>query len=174
MTFSLNPREFIRQVRTEQAKAKLYLQYLQRAEKAMEEAATLRKNETSPRWQANYDLIYAQILAYQARIYEYGAFLETFIRKPKVVPLTKGPNTKLVHWDIRTRKELVAEPISQPYIERADKRFRQVIADHPGTPWAERAQAELNRGFGVDLIPDYHSTVRRPSISGPIKPIPKL
>ena len=67
MSYSLNPAEFLKQARTEQTKAKIYLEYLHRAEKAMEEAANLRQQETSPRWQANYDLIYAQIIAYQAR-----------------------------------------------------------------------------------------------------------
>ena len=174
MSYSLNPAEFLKQARTEQIKAKVYLEYLHRAEKAMQEAANLRQQETSPRWQANYDLIYAQIIAYQARIYEYGAYLDTFIRKPKVVPLVKGPNTKLSHWDITTRKQLVAAEVSQPYIDKASKMFQQVIKDHPGTPWAERAQAELARGFGIDLVPDYNSTLPRPRISGPIQPIPKL
>ena len=175
MSFSLNPAQFVQQARTEQAKAKVYLQYLHRAETAMQEAAELREKETSPRWQANYDLIYAQIIAYQARIYEYGAYLEGFMRKPKVVPLTKGPNTKLVHWDITTRKQLVAESVSKPYIDKATMMFQQVIKNNPGTPWAERAQAELARGFGIDLIPDYDSTLRRSRpITGPIQPIPKL
>lgn len=175
MSFSLNPAQFVRQARTEQAKAKVYLQYLHRAEIAMQEAAELREKETSPRWQANYDLIYAQIIAYQARIYEYGAYLEGFIRKPKLVPLTKGPNTKLVHWDITTRKQLVAESVSQPYIDKATMMFQQVIKNNPGTPWAARAQAELARGFGIDLIPDYDSTLRRSrTITGPLQPIPKL
>ena len=135
----------------------------------------LRQQETSPRWQANYDLIYAQTIAYQARIYEYGAYLETFIRKPKVVPFQKGPNTKLSHWDITTRKQLVAASVSQPYIDKATTMFQQVIKNNPGTPWAERARSELARGFGIDLVPDYVSTLRRPRVSGrPIQPIPKL
>ena len=81
----------------------------------MEEAAGLREKETSPRWQANYDLIHAQIIAYQARIYEYGAYLDTFIHKPKAVPVDqKGPNTRnWSHWDITTRRELVAA-VDQP------------------------------------------------------------
>jgi hypothetical protein len=175
MSFSLNPVQFVKQARTEQAKAKVYLEYLHRAEMAMQQAAELREKETSPRWQANYDLIYAQIVAYQARIYEYGAYLEGFMRKPKVVPLTKGPNTKLVHWDITTRKQLVAESVSQPYIDKATTMFQQVIKNNPGTPWAARAKAELARGFGIDLVPDYDSTLRRSRpITGPIQPIPKL
>ena len=99
---------------------------------------------------------------------------DAFIRKPKVVPLAKGPNTKLSHWDITTRKQLVAVEVSQPYIDKATKMFQQIIKDHSGTPWAERAQAELTRGFGIDLVPDYNSTLPRPRISGPVQPIPKL
>ena len=40
-----------------------------------------RQHEASPRWQANYDLLYAQLIAYQARMYEYGAYLEEFLQK---------------------------------------------------------------------------------------------
>ncbi len=167
--FPLTAPEFVKAARTNQQKAILLLRYMAEAEKALAEGKQLREQEADPRWQANYDLIFAQLVAYQARIYEYGAALEDFIRNPKTAAPTNG-NLILVHWDIGTRKEVRTEE-SKPYIERATALFQKVKDDFPGTPWAARAQWELNRGFGVDLHPDYH----RPTVqvSNPI-PVPKL
>ena len=99
------------------------------------------------------------------------ASLEEFIKNPKTAPLTKSPNLRLVHWDVTTRKQILTEE-SKPYIERATELFNLVMANHPGTPWAGRAQRELNRGFGVDFRPDYDPPYLKPS--GKLIPIPKL
>jgi len=170
--FSTNPVEFVRQARTEQVKALVYLPYLARAQQELEKIRFLRQQEVSPRWQANYDIMLAQLIAYQARIYEYGAYLEYFIRNPKRSPLTKLPNLTLVNWDIRTRPQLLKADESQPYIDRATVLFQGVIRDHPGTPWSARAELELKRGFGVELIEDYEPPYFQPS--GTPIPIPKL
>jgi hypothetical protein len=173
MAFSRNPQEFVKQVRESQAKAKVYLDYLAGTQRVLEEAAEYRRQEVSPRWMANYDLIYAQVIAYQARVYEYGASLEAFLQNPRIVPLTRPPNLTLSHWDVITQKPTISGPVSQPYIEKATELFKLVIARHPGTPWAERASQELGRGYGIDLRPDYDPPPR-PRVSGPVIPIPKL
>jgi hypothetical protein len=49
--------------------------------------------------------------------------------------------------------------------------FQEVIANHPSTPWAARAEFELKRGFGCELIPDYDGP--HPTPTGPIIPVPK-
>ena len=55
MSFSLVPQQFVQQARQEQAKAKMHLQYMAEAEKALLDGALLREQEVDPRWQANYD-----------------------------------------------------------------------------------------------------------------------
>lgn len=171
--FSPTFEQFAREARREQAKARDYLVYLGRVQKALERGAHLREQEADPRWQANYDLIYAQLVAYQARMWEYNAALEAFVKKPPAVPLAKPPDLRLVHWNVTVRAQTLTKE-SRPYIERASELFRIVMDNHPGTPWAGRAHGELQRGFGVDFVPEY----RRPSPwSGPsdqLKPIPKL
>ncbi len=170
--FSIQFPEFVRQARIEQAKATKFLVYLANVQKAMEAGAQYREQEDDPRWQANYDLIYAQLVAYQARIWEYGASLEEFIKKPKTAPLTKSsPTRHLVHWDVVTRPQVLTEE-SKPYIDRANELFKLVISNHPGTPWAGRAQGEMRRGYGVDFRPDYDPPYLKPS--GKISPVPKL
>ncbi|MFO0867651.1 MAG: vWA domain-containing protein [Pirellulales bacterium] len=171
VTFSPQPDVFVRQAVESQLHARAYLPYLARAQRALEENRFQREQEPSPRWQANYDLIYAQLIAYQARIYEYGAYLEWFMKNPQVVPLTKAPNLTLTHWEIHTRKELLKEDESRPYIDKANELFDAVIHEHPGTPWAARARHEKSRGYGVGLVPVYEPPYPQPS--GPVIPIPK-
>jgi hypothetical protein len=170
--FSIDPQTFVQQARHEQGKAIVYLDYLARAEKEVAKLARARRNEASPRWQANYDLIYAQIVAYQARMYEYGAALEDFINKPKTAPRTRKPNLVHVHWDITTRQSIRTGDKVQPYIDRATSMFKQIVTEHAGTPWAARAQNELQRGFGIELVPDYEPPDK--PYSGTLIPIPKM
>ena len=169
MDFSLNPQQFVQQARTEQAKAKMHLQYMSEAEKRLIAGNLLREQEVDPRWQANYDLILAQLVAYQARIYEYGVALDDFIKAPKTAEPMRG-NRRLVSWDIRTIKKVRTEE-AKPYIDRARKLFTEVQRNHPGSPWSARAAWELRRGFGVDLYADYHAPYV--NVKNPMKP-PKL
>ena len=172
MEFSLDPARFVQQAKQEQVKAIRFIGYLGEVQKILEnDAAKHRDQEPDPRWQANYDLIYAQTVAYQARLYEYGVALEQFMQNPEIVPLTKSPNLTLVNWDAVTAKPIRAPEKSQPYIDRAKELFNDVIRNHPDTPWAERANWELRRGFGVRIAPDYDPPYRR--VSNP-SPLPKL
>jgi hypothetical protein len=156
--YSTNPQELVQQIRTNQQKAIQLLRYLADAQKAMEQGAKLREQEADPRWQANYDVINAQIVAYQARIYEYGAGLEPYLTKPPYAAATKAPNLVLAHWDVATRKQTLTKE-SKPYIDKANELLHQVVEAFPGTPWAARAEWEINRGFGVHLVPDYHEPI---------------
>lgn len=171
VSFSPDPQTFVDQVAAEHGKANVYLQHLLQAEKALEKIKTLREEESKPRWRANFDLTYAQMIAYQARVYEYGAFLDAFVKTPKRVPLKKPPDLRLLAWHITTRKQTLTGETIAPHVKRASELFEQVVKDHPGTPWAARAQWELNRGYGVDLVPYYEPEYK--DISDPI-PVPKL
>lgn len=167
-TYSKDPQQFLAQVRAEQSKAANMLRYLAEAQEVLEKAAIHREQEPEPRWQANYDLMIAQVVAYQARVYEYGAFLENFIQNPQTFPLQKAPNLTLNHFHIRTKKEIVTKD-AVPYIERSAELFKLVQQNHPGTPWAARAEWELKRGFGIDITPVYYGP---PKVVDPTKRIP--
>jgi hypothetical protein len=170
MTFSADPATFVTQVRIEQERAKQYVIYLDAAEKALEGMKKQRQREPLPRWQANYDLIFAQLLAYKVRIFEYGAYLENFINHPKRIdPLT--PTHQLHHWAIALRHETITGYLTSSYIERSRAGFEGVIREHEGTPWSGRAELELQRGFGVELNPVYYDpTPPPPSIEVPSVP----
>ncbi|MFT5526190.1 MAG: Sec-independent protein translocase protein TatA [Pirellulaceae bacterium] len=173
MYFSIVPQTFLQQARQEQQKAQLLLRYYGEAQKALEDGVHLREEEPEPRWRANYDLIHAQLIAYQARLWEYGVALEEFIQNPPIVPLTKQPDLRLVHWDIITQKTVRTEE-SKPYIERSSQLFEEIKIRYHGTPWAGRADQELKRGFGVGLRADYHRPYRVVPSGVVTIPVPKL
>jgi hypothetical protein len=179
------------QIKQEVAKSVVYLDYLAKAETTVGKMENVRKYEASPRWQANYDLLYAQLIAYQARMYEYAAFLDQFGKDleayiknpanpknafkppPKTRPAADSKSPALIHdeWHIRTRAKTITGDKIKPYVERATAQFKAVIDEHPGTPWAARADYELKRGFGVELVPIYD--IAHPAPTGTPIPIPK-
>lgn len=172
--FSPDPKTFVQQARTEQKKALIYLDYLARVQKVLEDQRSLRDSNDSIRWRANYDLIYAQVIAFQARVYEYGAYLEYFLNNPKSAEAIKGTR-KFVGWHITIRRPLLDEPKSGPYVKKATELFEEVANNYPGTPWAALAEKEMNQGYGVDLVSIYDPIIRGGGGGGgkPI-PIPKL
>lgn len=178
--YSIEPAEFAKQSVAEMAKAERYVRYLHKAEEALEAALPLRQREIYPRWQANFDLIYAQVIAYKVRVYEYGAYLHWFNTnaefrpKPALRPPQNNPNLT-THWDITTRAAILPtdkypRDKMEADIKKATELFNQIIKDYEGTPWANRAKWELARGFGVHVVQDWDD-IRRGQ--GGVK-IPKL
>ena len=82
-----------------------------------------RDGEYQTRWRANYDLLYAQLLAYQARVYEYGAALDHFIANPKTAPMYKSPKATLTNWAVHLCKETKADDVTAETIANANERF---------------------------------------------------
>jgi hypothetical protein len=175
----------VEQIRREVQKASVYLPYLERAEETVGKMQKERTYEASPRWQANYDLLYAQLIAYQARMYEHVAYLQEFAQdleayaknpqnpKNKFKPPAKTKSPNLIHdeWHLRTRAKTITGDKIKSHVQRSTALFKQIIKDHAGTPWAARADYELKRGFGVELVPWYD--VNHPDVKNPL-PIPKL
>jgi len=168
VTFPIAPQEFVKAALANQKTALGMLQYYEQAERALEKLKPLRNREYTPRWRANYDLMYAQIITYKVRIYEYGAYLEAFMKQPKLIKNPLGATKKTTHWDIRTRAETMTGDKTKDYVVMAKKMLEDVIKEHAGTPWAARAQWELARGFGVELIEAFYDPRR-----GIVK-VPKL
>lgn len=166
VTFPINRDEFAKAAIENQQKAIGLLRYFADCEKRLDKIRPLRAKEESPRWRANYDLMYAQILAYKVRIQEYGVYLGEFMKQPKLIKNPLGPNKKTTHWDINTRKEMLTGDKTKEDMEQAIAVLKQIIQDHAGTPWAARAQWELNRGFGVDLHEAFYDP-RRGTIKVP-------
>ncbi len=174
--FPLSLDQFKQAASTEQAISKRLIQYLHEAEQALVAIERLRNLEASPRWRANYDLMLAQVYAYQVRIYQYGLSLEAFVRNPLPIKNIYGPRRPTTAWHIRARKQLIEHPDAKidawmhEQIRLADAQYRKVIDEHIGTPYASRAQAELARGYGIWFDEHWDGDSRIRSTIKPPKP----
>jgi hypothetical protein len=153
--FSIDRDRFAQQAQTQMKRAQDMIVYLQAAQKAMEEVAPLKNRDASVRWRANYELIYAQTLSYQARLQEYGWYLAEFVKNPKAIENKFGAARPTNEWNTTLVKRLLKPEVTQELRDKSDQLYRQIVKDHPGTPWAARAEWELRRNFGVELVEGY-------------------
>lgn len=160
-----------RQTTIEAAKRFAQLTEMEKTLKAMEK---LRDRETEKRWQAAYDLMLAQTITYQVKAMEYQALLADMVQK-KPVPKRKPDKDVNVDWEVHHSSkswitaENVKELVDKKKVE-AEALLRKVIATHPDTPWADFAQFELNRGFGLD----YRERVLSTKYQERLKYVPKF
>lgn len=134
----------------EMKKAQSVIKYLQQAQKELEAVAGERAKETSPRWRANYDLLYAQVVAYQARLTEYGWQLAEAAKKLPPLKMAAGPRPT-TGWYVATVETLIKPTVSEPLRDKAAGLLREIQKEYPATPWAQAAKSELERGYGVEL-----------------------
>ncbi len=113
-----------------------------------------RDHEPERRWQAHYDLILAQIVTYQIQAYEYLACLDemvTLAGQGKLVPeKPQVAGERKSEWVLDHARPMKApKHETEKKVAEATALLQAVISKHPKTPWADLAQDELDRGFGV-------------------------
>jgi hypothetical protein len=147
--FPVDPAQMIPLANEAGAKASERLQVLLEIQKQLESLKKLRDREPEKRWQANYDLMLAQIVTYQIKSYEYRACMEEMVTNPPRPKKMPGPDL-VVEWviDHSPGRKAPKEKTEKKYQE-ATRLLKEVIERHPKTPWADLAQDELNRGLGV-------------------------
>ncbi|MBP86095.1 MAG: hypothetical protein CMJ64_05165 [Planctomycetaceae bacterium] len=101
-----------------------------------------RGEETSPRWQAGYDLAMGRVLAAKVRAEGYNAMLAVAKRGLKFK--TAKNNT----WVLRSSKEITTGSQHVKAGKKADEYLRRVVDEHEGTPWALLAAKELETPIG--------------------------
>jgi hypothetical protein len=149
--FPTAPDELVKAALEEGPKAGFKLNALLDIQTRLESIRKLRERETEKRWQAHYDLILAQTVAFQCKAYEYRALMESIANRPPIVKGTPGPDS-IITWVVDHSKRPLA-PKSQTakkYTE-AERLLNEVIKLHPKTPWADLAQDAINRGFSVEF-----------------------
>jgi hypothetical protein len=167
--FPIDPAELIPAAQEAGLNATDKLNRLLGIEKRLESLVRLRDREPEKRWQAHYDLMLAQIVAYQIKAFEYRACLQEMIANPPHPNKMPSPEL-MVEWvidhshDRKAPKEMTAKKYAQ-----AEKLLKEVIARHPRTPWADLAQDELNRGLGAQRNEWHHN----PKYSERAKMVPK-
>ena len=141
------------------------LNVLLAVQKRLEALKLERDREPEKRWQAHYDLMLAQTVAFQVKALEYRTLMAAIAKNP---PTPKGsPRADLViTWVVNHAREPLADHnlTAKKYAE-AEKLLKEVIERHPRTPWADLAQDTLNRGFSVKFNewhqdPEYYNRAK--------------
>jgi len=165
--FSIDTAILQKQARESVPKAAQAMIYYESALPIIERFRATRDKELNLRWRANYDLMLAELASFRARTYQYGKSMTIFAGRP---PVSKDAKSNRFH--VITIKKTIDDPTSDKYISEATQLLQYVIEKHPGTPWAKRAQYELNRGYGIDLR-EWYDPPNVDSKGNPV-PIPKL
>lgn len=177
--YSVNLPEFRSQAAQEANKAARAMLILNQVIPTLEKLKPLRDKEASERWRANYDLAKAQCIAYRVRLFQYLLAMDQHAnanppRKPTMNKRVKKLNNE---WNVRwtrnmlnpddaqferIKKKFKIKLSKEEYLQKLEterkksvEQFQLVVSNHPGTPWARRAQFEINLGFGM-IFRDYY------------------
>ena len=152
--FPLNINELVPAIVQATGQARERYQVVASLEKQLRTLQRDRDRDPERRWQANYDLMLAQLVYSQVKLMEYVAFMEQWageIRQGKPpIPANKPSADKIVSWTITHGPQPVApDKLTEKPRAEAKRLLEQVIATYPNTPWADLAADLLGRGFSV-------------------------
>jgi hypothetical protein len=105
-----------------------------------------RKEETSKRWQANYDYILARMESQIGYLYEYDSALGEM---RKELP-EKGPNG----WRLASQQKLSGDPAGRRLVTESGKILDKLAKDNPGTPWELLAKRDRLTNLGLRWQPN--------------------
>ncbi len=132
----------------------------------MEKVRPERAQESVQRWRAGYDLALAQLYIFRIRLFQYLLAMDKHANH-----MVKPVDPKANEWNFWWDSSAAIEPDEAQY-ERLKaafgmkmtrdeylamvkeeetasiERLKAIQQDHPGTPWARRAETELSWGFG--------------------------
>lgn len=152
----LDEAAFVRQVSMAQRAAALLEPKLNQLYAILKQGESARERETSPRWQAGYDLAMGRVMAAKVRAESYNAMLA--MAKTKLRFSNKKNNT----WVLRPADSINTGSQAEKLAERARMYLTRVIEQHPNTPWAMLAARELRTPLGWEWIEDYTEPPRPP------------
>ncbi len=101
-----------------------------------------RDKLTSPRWQAGYDLSLGLVLALRVRTESYNAMLA------RAKTGMKFENAKSDTWLLAPADEISVGSGWEKMATEAKAHLQRVAREHPHTPWAVLAEAELKQPLG--------------------------
>lgn len=134
------------------------LQLMNVAIKELEDKRRDRDVEPDARWRAAYDLVYGQLLAFRVRVFQYLLAMDNHL---KTDPKPGNPKSNHWHRDYNgkmvepTPEQIKAAGIDTKELEEQRKKaldqYAFILSEHPGTPWAQRAEQEKTWGFGISF-----------------------
>ncbi len=118
----------------------------------------LRAQEGEQRWRAAFDLLYAQLLAYRVREFQFLLAMDQHVKQN---PLPRDPKSN--YWDLEYTRDMLKpdeQQVERTKVDfeeleqqraRALEMYEVVIKEHPNTPWAMVAAEERRLGFGISF-----------------------
>jgi len=155
--FSIDPGELVQAAIQEGDKATGKLKLLLKVQDHLEKLRNLRDREPERRWQAHYDLMLAQTVAFQVKAFEYRALMAQIIQKQPVPSKLPTPDLAITFVVDHAKEPLATKNLTAKKYLEAKRLLEDVIAKHPKTPWADLAQDTLDRGFSVKLNEWHHN-----------------
>ena len=155
--FPIDPAELAQAAEQERNKATEKLDLLLKVQDHLEKLKSLRDREREKRWQAHYDVILAQTVAFQVKAFEYRALMAQIIQKPPAPSKLPTPDLAITFVVDHAQEPLAAKNLTAKKYVEAKRLLEDVIAKYPKTPWADLAQDTLDRGFSVKLNEWHHN-----------------
>lgn len=140
---ALNDTELRRNITEAQKPLATLDYYLQELHRVLESGESDRDKLDTNRWRASYDLAMGRVLAMRVRAFGYNMMLAQMKSSPR--PFSKqGSNL----WILNPSKTSDAGAVVKRMHDRAMAYLNRVIDEHPETPWALLASAELEEPLG--------------------------
>jgi len=155
--FPIESAELASAAAEEGVKATAKLNSLLEIQKHIEALKKLRDRDPERRWQAHYDLILAQTVAFQVKAFEYRALMAQLVQQPRVPSKQPTPELAIEFVVDHAKKPLAPHDLTAKKYAEARRLLEEVIAKHPRTPWADLAQDTLDRGFSVQFNEWHHN-----------------
>ena len=127
--------------------------------------STLKQGEadrpkiTEPRWQANFDLAMARILAAKVRTEGYNFMLA----RAKGGLKYDNPKTNLL--ELQASDDVTWSSQHKKMADQARELLQRVAHDHSGTPWAKLAEEELQHPIGWRWVARYIPPPPAPAVA---------
>jgi len=148
MSFLANPNVevFRKEIMREQENLAIADQELFEFKEKLDKARSEFYEKETPRWRANFDLVYAQYLGRLALYREYNFVLGNKLRKdPTLQNPEKNNGWKIVPSDKMQQKE------TRELARERDKVLERVLKEHPATPWQFLAERERATSLGLKV-----------------------
>lgn len=155
--FPIDANELVQAAAPEVARATEKLNLLLEIQRRLESARQVRDREPEKRWQAHYDLMLAQTVAFQIKAYEYRALMNQIMRKPPLPGKNPTPDLAITFVVEHAKEPLAPQSETAKKYAEAKRLLEDVINHHPKTPWADLARDTLDRGLSVKLNEWHHS-----------------
>jgi hypothetical protein len=144
LVFRADTEAALRQQLSEGQKPLAVLDYqLREMHSALEAGLKDRPKVKEPRWRAGFDLAMGRVLAMRVRAFGYNAMLAEMKLSPKSFQ-REGSNM----WQLVPTGAAPDIPAVKKMAEEAKEYLTRVVQEHPGTPWAQLAQAEMDAPQG--------------------------